>query len=349
MALLSYDDASSWSATIREAVEQGRMPPWLADPAPGRFSNDRRLPERDRQALLAWIDQGCPRGDDKDLPRPRAFAAGWRIGPPDAVVRMAEEYAVPAAPPKGGVPYQYFTVEAPFDEDRWVTQAEARAGAAEVVHHILVYIVYPGDRFIPGGPGRVLVGAAPGDTALVLPPGVAKKIPRGSKLVFQMHYTPNGKAQKDRSSVGLVFANGPPEREAITAGIGNPSLLIPPGDAHYKVEATYRFGRDAQLLGFMPHMHLRGKDFLYEAVHPDGRTEVLLRVPRYDFNWQGSYRLREPYPMPKGSRLHCVGHFDNSAGNPNNPDPTREVRWGDQTWEEMMIGWAEFAFDRPKD
>jgi peroxiredoxin len=350
MSLLSYDDAAAWSETIREVVEDQRMPPWLADPRYGKFDNDRRLPKKDKEALLQWIESGCPKGDDKDLPPAREFAKGWIIGKPDVVLSMEESYDVPATPPKDGVPYQYFTVPTNFKEDKWVVLAEAKAGAPSVVHHVLVFILAPGKKFHPDNPeNRVLCGMAPGDTALRLPPGVAKKVPAGSKLVFQMHYTPDGTARKDRSSVGLIFAKKPPERSAETMAVVSPFFKIPPGDANYKVEGSFKVPFDYQLLGFMPHMHLRGKDFLYEAIDPDGKKEILLSVPRYSFNWQLSYRLAKPHPMPKGSRVHCVAHFDNSVNNPNNPDPKKEVTWGDQTWEEMMIGWMEIAVDlKPK-
>jgi peroxiredoxin/mono/diheme cytochrome c family protein len=347
MSLLDYDDAAAWGESIREVVQEGRMPPWPADPKYGKFSNDRRLSDAQRKAVLDWIDAGCPKGDDNDLPPPKKFAEGWRIDKPDLVLSMGETFTVPAKVP-GGVPYKYFRVNPHFDEDKWVVQAEARAGAPSVVHHVLVFVELPGTKFDPRRPeAPVLCGVAPGDTALVLPPGTAKRVPKGSKLVFQMHYTPNGKEQKDRSSVGLVFARQAPEREALTLGIDRPQdLFIPAGADNQKAEATFTFREDGHILGFMPHMHLRGKDFVYEAIRPDGSREVLLSVPHYSFGWQASYRLDKPYPMPKGSRLHCLAHFDNSAKNPNNPDPTRNVRWGDQTWEEMMIGWAEIVYDR---
>jgi hypothetical protein len=347
MSLLEYDDAVAWSETIREVVAERRMPPWPADPKFGKFSNERRLSDTERKTLLSWLDAGCPKGDDRDLPKPKAFAEGWRIDKPDLVLSMAEEFTVPARAP-GGVEYKYFWVDPHFDEDKWVVQAEAKSGAASVVHHILIFIEKPGTKFDPSKPiAPVLCGVAPGDTALILPRGVAKRIPKDSKLIFQMHYTPDGKERKDRSSVGLVFAKAPPEREAHTLGITRPwEVLIPAGADNHKVEATFEFRSDGHILGFMPHMHLRGKDFTYEAVLPDGKTEVLLSVPHYNFGWQASYRLEKPYPMPKGSTLRCVGHFDNSAGNPNNPDPTKAAVWGDQTWEEMMIGWTEVVFDR---
>jgi peroxiredoxin len=347
MSLLTYEKAVTWSETIREVVSDRRMPPWHADPRYGNFSNDRSLSPEDRDTLLAWIDQGCPRGDDKDLPPPREFTPGWRIGQPDLVLTMLQEFAVPAVMPKGGVPYKYFYVPTDFKEDRWVEQAEARPGAAEVVHHIVVFILPPGKKFDPDDPhAQVLCGTAPGDMPLILPPGMAKRIPAGSRLVYQMHYTPNGKAQKDRSSVGLVFAKKPPQWVAHTAPVFNPSFLIKPGDGNCEVEAMFTFEEDALVVGFMPHMHLRGKDFLYEAIYPDKKTEILLSVPRFDFNWQSTYRLAKPRAMPRGTTIHCVAHFDNSAKNLNNPDPTQLVYWGDQTWEEMMIGWMDFAYDR---
>jgi peroxiredoxin len=346
MPLLSYRQAASWSETIKEVIEEGRMPPWHADPKIGHFSNDRRLSKEEKDTLLTWIAQGCPKGDDKDLPPPRTFDPKWKIGTPDLVVSMAEDFDVPAEAGKNGVPYKYFTVDPGFTEDKWVVRAECKPGAPEVVHHIIVFISAPGQAFIPGTRGaRVLAGLAPGDTALQLPAGVAKKVPAGSKFVFQMHYTPNGKAQKDRSSIALIFAKEPPKYEAITIPVGNPLFSIPPGDPNYEVESWFPVQNDGLILSFMPHMHLRGKDFLYEAVLPDGKKETLLSVPRFDFNWQNSYRLAKPYPVPKGSRIHCIAHFDNSEKNPNNPDPSKEVRWGDQTWEEMMIGWTEVMFE----
>lgn len=346
-ALQNYDDAVAWAASIREVVSEQRMPPWFADPKIGKFSNDRSLPAKDKETLLAWIDQGCPKGDERDLPGPKGFVDGWVIGKPDVVFHMPEEFEVPADTPPRGVPYKYYTVQTEYPEDRWVVAAEARPGASEVVHHIIVFVVPPGQGFNPNMPGtRVLVGTAPGDMPFRASKGMAKKLPAGSKLVFQMHYTPNGRKQKDRSYVGLIFAREPVERQIMTMPIGNPIFRIPPGDDNHKVESRFTFREDSRIIGFMPHMHLRGKDFLYEIIYPDGKTETLLSVPRYNFNWQSAYRLAEPRSVPKGTVLHCVAHFDNSAKNPNNPDPTKEVRWGEQTWEEMMIGWTDFVFEK---
>jgi peroxiredoxin len=350
-ALLSYDDAKAWAETIEEVVTEGRMPPWYADPHFGKFANDRRLPPGDREALLAWIKQGMPKGDDKDLPEPAKFADGWTIGEPDAVITMPREFEVPAEMPPGGVEYKYFRVPTNFTEDKWVVRAQAKPGVASVVHHIIIFIVPPGQRFAPDRPGAVLCGTAPGDMPLRLEPGLAKKVPAGSQFVFQMHYTPNGTAAKDRSSVGLVFAKQPPERRVLTRPIDNRLFTtrlqsIPPGAENHQIESEYTFSEDGHVISFMPHMHLRGKDFRIEAIYPDGKTQTLLSIPRYYFGWQSVYRFAEPVKAPKGTKIHCVAHFDNSAKNPNNPDPTKRVYWGDQTWEEMMIGWMDYYFDK---
>lgn len=347
-SLLTYEDAVAWADTIREVIQDQRMPPWYADPRYGHFSNDRRLPAEDRKTLLQWLDSGTPKGDDKDLPPPRKFDSDWAIGKPDLILTMPEEFSVPATAPKDGIEYQFLSIKTNFKEDRWVVRAESKAGAPEVVHHIVMFIVEPGRKFIPkAGNAPVLCGTAPGDMPLICPPGTAKKIPAGSDLIFQMHYTPNGKAQKDRSSVGIIFAKEPPERRVQTWPIHNPGLWIPAGADNYEMEASFKFKQEGYILNFMPHMHLRGKDFLYEAIYPDGKKETLLSVPRFNFGWQSVYRLAKPLPMPKGTTIHCVAHYDNSAKNPNNPDPTQAVFWGDQTWEEMMIGWMDFYYDQP--
>lgn len=353
MSLLTYDDAVAWSDTIREVVQQRRMPPWHADPRFGAFANDRRLPDEDTKAILAWIDIGMPAGKDGDLPPSRSFPEGWQIGKPDLLLRMPQPYDVPARMPKGGIPYKFFAVDPGFTEDRWVERAEVRAGAPGVVHHIVVFIQPKGEFFNPDGPGNLLCGTAPGDMPLILKPGQAKKIPAGARLLFQMHYTPNGKAARDQSMVGIIFAKDPPRQRVLTKPIHNPAFLtrfisIPAGADNFQIDAEHIFDADAHVLGFMPHMHLRGKDFRYEAVYPGGKRETLLFVPRYQFGWQSVYRCAKPLAMPKGTRLRCVAHYDNSDRNPSNPDPSRTVTWGDQTWEEMMLGWIEYYLDAEK-
>jgi peroxiredoxin len=348
MPLLSYDDVSNWSEMIREVVQERRMPPWHAAPGRLKFKNDRALSQQDRETLLGWIDQGCAKGEERELPAARKYADAWYIGKPDVVLTMPSEFTVPAKAPRGGVPYKYVRVETNFEQDMWIQAAEAKPGNKAVVHHIIVYVFPKGNR-----PGRnlddgigtgFLVAYAPGDLGVSYPAGAAKKIPKGATLIFQMHYTPNGVEQKDRSSVGLVFAKTPPKNEVKTKAIAQYFLSIPPGAKSHKVTAAATFRKDTDLWALLPHMHLRGKSFEYRAVYPDGKTEVLLSVPRYDFGWQATYVLDRPLRLPAGTRIECEAYFDNSADNPNNPDPTRTVRWGQQTWEEMMIGFVDYSF-----
>lgn len=348
-ALLSYDDAVHWAETIKEAIQEKRMPPWHADPNHGTFRNDRRLTDVEVATLTSWVDAGTPKGDDADLPPPRTFdESGWMIGEPDIVFQMPHEVTIQA---DGVVPYQYYQTETNFEEDVWISAAEARPGNRPVNHHIIVFVRSPKANLLDPEArlGGFLVGTAPGDMPLELPPGYARKIPAGSTLIWQMHYTPTGKEETDRSEVGLVLYKGkePPKGIALTKGISNRFFKIPAGADAHKVESQFTFNRDATLLSFMPHMHLRGKDFEYTAIFPDGTREVLLSVPKYDFNWQSTYRLAQPRHMPKGTKIHCVAHFDNSPNNPANPDPSKAVLWGDQTWEEMMIGWIDFTYDEP--
>ncbi len=342
-ALSNYDDAVEWSAMMKEVVLQRRMPPWHADPRYGDFSNNRRMPQEEVDQLIAWIDSNKPQGDPKELPPPPKYAEGWQIEQPDYVFELPKEVTVPA---KGTVPYMYFSVPTNFKEDVWVQAAEARPGNRAVVHHIIVFCRDPNKRGRQRGILEDnLVGTAPGDPPTVFPPGSARKIPAGSELIFQMHYTPNGKEQTDRSQVGLVLYKGkePPKYNIGSTAIINQRFRIPAGDPNHLVESKRTFQRDTLIFSFMPHMHVRGKDFLFRANYPDGRSEILLSIPAYDFNWQNSYTPTKPLLIPKGTTLECVAHFDNSAGNPANPDPTKEVRWGDQTWEEMMIGWLGTA------
>jgi mono/diheme cytochrome c family protein len=350
-SLLTYDDAVQWSDSIKEAVSEKRMPPWFADPHYGAFANDRRLKESDLKALLSWIDSGKAFGDKKDLPAERTYADGWVIGKPDVVFTLPEEQTVPAS---GTVPYRFFVTPTNFKEDVWIEAAEARPGNRAVVHHIIVSYRDPKTKGRSGngaaGGDGFIVGTAPGDMPLMLRPGVARKIPAGAELVWQMHYTPNGKEAKDLSQVGLIFYKGkePPKYNAQTLGIMNGNFVIPPGDSNHKVESEWVVPRDTYLLSLIPHMHLRGKDFKYQAVFPDGKTQTLLSVPKYDFNWQLTYRTEQPLHLPKGTKIHCTAHFDNSASNKANPDPKSEVTWGDQTWEEMMIGFVDFMWEQPE-
>jgi hypothetical protein len=336
------------------------MPPWHADPKHGSFANDRSLTKAERDTLLGWIAEGCPKGDMKDLPPAKQWPAGWGIGKPDVVFDLPEEVKVPAEAGPRGVPYRYLRVQTNYDEDRWIQAAEARPGSREVVHHILVYIIDPA-RMGKGkrGGGRtgvaqdgigngLLVAFAPGDLPMRLSPGYAKKLPKGALLVFQMHYTPDGVERKDRSSVGIVFTKEPPKYEVRTRAVTQQLFLIPPGAKAHEVRSRSTFDTDVEVLSLFPHMHLRGKDFKYVAVYPGDRKETLLSVPRYDFNWQTNYCPKKPLRLPAGTRIECTAHFDNSADNPNNPNPKKFVHWGEQTWEEMMIGFVDYAVKRDR-
>ncbi|HUG68456.1 MAG TPA: redoxin domain-containing protein [Pirellulaceae bacterium] len=344
-SLTSYDAASGWAEMIAEVIEQQRMPPWHASPEHGEFANDTRLTDEETALINDWVASGAPEGDPAELPPPRQFVDGWRIGEPDLIVKMSSKpFKVPA---EGEVRYQYFSVDPGFTEDKWIQAAECRPGNRAVVHHIIVAAGSPeqAGRRAHGNLGSDWLSAsAPGARPLVLPVGMAKRIPAGSRLVFQMHYTPNGTAQEDLSSIGLIFADPRTvKREVVTQKAAEPRFEIPPGADSHEVTARMTFRQDALMLAMFPHMHLRGKSFRYTATYPDKREEILLDVPHYDFNWQNAYEFKEPKLMPAGTKLTCVAHFDNSAANLSNPDPTATVRWGDQTWEEMMIGYFDMV------
>jgi peroxiredoxin len=336
-ALLSYDQVRKHAPMIREVIDERRMPPWHADPRYGHFANDRSLSPEERRAILAWIDRGTPLGDPKDLPPARQFAEGWTIGKPDVVFEMPDPYYVAA---QGVVAYIYFRVPTHFTEDKWIQAAEAIPGDRSVVHHIVVYVLPEtpaGERPRP----IHLCGYAPGDLPLSYPEGTAKRLPAGATILLQLHYTPNGKVRVDRSKVGFVFAKSKVTREAFTLGIANPDLMLPAHADNVAVASSYVLPSDARLLNLMPHMHLRGKDFEYKVTLPGQTPHVLLSVPAFDFGWQSYYNLDTPLTLPKGSRIDCLAHFDNSEKNPYNPNASQLVRWGEQTFEEMMIGYVD--------
>jgi thiol-disulfide isomerase/thioredoxin len=346
-SLLNYNDAVKRAAMIGEVTRERRMPPWHADPRFGHFANDRRVTSKEIETIASWIAGGMQRGNDEDLPKPARWPDGWAHGKPDLILSMPEEFSVPA---EGVLPYKSWIIDTNFAEDKWVRIAEARPGIRSVVHHVVVYILKEGQRGPVNRDGglSILVGWAPGDLDLVCPPDTALRVPKGARLRFEMHYTPNGTAVKDRSSVGLTFASKPPRYEMLIAEFANMAIEVPAHDPHYKAEATFRLRADARILSFAPHMHWRGKDYRYEVIYPDGKRKTLLSVPRWDFNWQNVYRFQEPLKLPKGAKLHAVAHWDNSVNNLLNPDPSKVVRFGLQSWEEMMVGYMVYVWERPE-
>ena len=355
MSLLTYADARPWARAMSRRVVEGSMPPWHADAVAGTFENERRLTAEEKAVISGWAEGGAPEGDPKDLPAPPSFVDGWKIGQPDAVLQMAEDYAVPAS---GTIQYQYFTIPTNFTQTKWLQAIEVRPGNRALVHHVLVYYQAPPDgsdvtpiigqvgllgrgggadnRPRAIGQRQLLATYAPGTAPASFRPGTAMRLPAGSRLVLQMHYTANGTAGTDRSKVGLIFANEPPSTEIRATQFVNTLFIIPAGDADYRVNAETTVQQDATLWGVFPHTHVRGKRWTYVLALPDGTMKPLLSVPKYDFNWQTYYMFKEPLEIPKGARILSSAWYDNSAANRSNPDPTKAVRWGDQTWEEMQ-------------
>lgn len=338
--LTSYEDVMGWEDTILEVLDDRRMPPWSADPAHGNFANDPRLSAKERELLETWVDNGMPEGDPDDLPPPPKFTAGWQIDQPEEIIYMNKDRKPFRVPAEGIVDYQRFVVDPGWDEDKFIVSAEARPDCRSVVHHILVYV-------IPKGAERrdinqIVAGYAPGAPPIDLPDGIAIHVPAGSKLLFEMHYTPNGSEQDDLSYLGLRFTERKNVRKLLRGQIAiDQEFTIPPGEANHEVSATYHARQDEYLISMTPHMHLRGKSFRYVAHFPDKTKKVLLDVPNYDFNWQLKYILDEPIRIPPGTKIKCTAVFDNSERNLTNPDPTVAVGWGDQSEDEMMIGFME--------
>ena len=353
MAFSTYQQTRPWAKAIREAVQTRKMPPWFADPCCGKFSNDRSLTSSERETLARWADSGAQQGRESDAPPPKQWPEGWNIGTsntaPDAVIEMPRAFRVPKT---GAVEYQYFIAPTGFQQDRWVQSVEVRPSERAVVHHAVVYIREPGDTWTRGPTkADILAVYAPGSAPEVYPAGMAKLVKAGSDLVFEIHYTPSGKAVEDRIKVGMVFAAAqhPPDKRVLTLQMDNEKFLIPAGDRDFRMSVWGTLPNDALLLGFFPHMHLRGTAFEYNRLLDDGLPETLLRVKPYDFYWQLYYRLAEPMPLKKGTRLNWIATYDNSAANPRNPDPAADVRYGPQSWEEMMVGFFDVAVDASVD
>jgi hypothetical protein len=360
MSLITYQDARPWAKSIRQAVVTKKMPPWFADSHYGKFSNDRSLSQAEIDTLVAWVDGGAKEGDPKDAPAARKFIEGWNIGTPDVVLEMPNAFEIPAS---GKVEYMYVILPTGLKEDKWILATEVRPSNRAVMHHVIVSIREPGSTwmadqkpgvvFLPprgnrGGelnsglsgyvPGQVILPASDG-------PRRATLLKAGSDIVFQLHYTPNGTATTDKTKIGIIFAKNPPERRLVGGNSASMRFAIPPGDPNYEITGSSTLQYDCDLVSMMPHGHLRGKSYEYRIVRPDGTSETVLSVPKYDFNWQLTYYLENPIHLTKGTKIEVVAHYDNSANNPYNPDPTKEVHWGEQTWEEMMMGYFNVAVD----
>ena len=389
MSLLDYKSARPWAKSIRQAVLTRKMPPWFADPQYGHFANDPRLNDREIEVIRAWVDSGAPEGDPEDLPKAPQFTEGWRIGKPDIVIDIGEDYAVKP----GNDMYEHFIVPTNLTEGIWIRAAELRPGNRRVVHHAHVnpvtgakqagpatiqsmtsidrYLEHNGKLthirmdapvlddacaadapdlpYIHGFQEGALASYLPGRQPDVFVDGSAKWIPPGTKLEFTIHYARTSSAtETDRTSVGLYLAPGPPERVLHRIDLRNFFFLIPPGEPNHEVKRCYTFEKDKLLLSITPHMHFRGKDVRYEVTRPNGKREVLLSVPHYNFDWQLVYRFQDPILIEKGSVLTLTAHFDNSANNPANPDPAKAIRWGDKSEEEMLANYIEYVEPDPR-
>lgn len=341
MPLRTYSEVRPWAKALKQAVATRTMPPWHADPTIDHFRNDRRLSDNEIAAIVKWADSGAPEGNRADMPKLPDFVEGWVIGKPDITIDTGKDFNIPA---EGVVPYQYFKVDPGFKEDTWIQAAEVRPSQRSQVHHILVFVQDGGKRVTRAGEqfSDMLIGYAPGVPTITWDPDTAFLVKAGSTLLFQVHYTPNGKPSVDRSVLGLKIRHDPPAYRAFSGSATQFRLNIPPGDPNYQATATHEFKEDVTLLDMTPHMHLRGKAFKYVITYPDGRSEELLSVPKYDFNWQLSYILAEPRQVPAGSKIEATAWYDNSPNNKYNPDPSKTVHWGDQTFEEMMIGFFNY-------
>ncbi|RME04663.1 MAG: thiol-disulfide isomerase [Deltaproteobacteria bacterium] len=343
LPFMTYEEVRTQAEMIKEVVVTRRMPPWFADPNYGTFSNDRRLTEREIDTFVTWVDSGMPKGAEQDLPPPRHYAGRWMHGLPDKIVEMEEPFIVPA---EGVLDYQYFLVDPGLKEDVWLQNSEVVPGTA-AVHHILVYLLPPGEFNPFREDGRVVLvgGAGPGELATAFPPDVGLRLPAHSRFLFEIHYTPTGKVERDRSAIGLTFADRRPRWEVHTNGLLNTMISIPPGAADFEIQKSFSFPYDIRVLSFMPHMHLRGKSWEYRVRYPNGRIETLLKIPNYDFNWQIIYHFADPPRIPRGSKILCIAHWDNSPNNPRNPDPSRRVTFGFQISDEMMNGWMNYIVE----
>ena len=347
MSLIRYEEVRPWSRAIKAKVASRAMPPWFADPAVGSFKNDPRLTPADIVTVTDWVDAGSPRGAGFP-PDPPTLPDGWSIGKPDAVFSVAQSNRVPTA---GTIPYRYYRIHADFNQDRWIRSFEIRPDAGAPVHHVIASASTHNSAPIASeqrpGAGLQLGGSTPNKPGIQYGPDVARRLPAHSDIILEVHYTPNGTVAPAGLKLGIVWAPEPPRIQAFSVGVMNSTFTIPPFVSRHEVIASRRFDTEVVLLAMMPHMHLRGRSMVYTAKYPDSTTEVLLRVPKFDFSWQLTYELAEPRVLPRGTIVDVAATYDNSSGNKSNPDPSVPVKWGEQTWDEMMVGWLTVGQVRP--
>jgi hypothetical protein len=339
MELLTYEQARPWAKAIKEKVLLRQMPPWFADPKYGTFSNDPSLSAKEIDTIARWVDAGAQRGDPKDMPKPPKFTEGWQMGEPDLIVELPE-VQIPATGP------DYFptpSIPLNISEDHWIRAVEIRPSNREVTHHSAIFSTAAGAALGGSGFFDVVAVWAVGTPPTVYPEGMGRWIRKGQTLRTNLHYHPNGKPQVDRTRIGFYFGKGELKKEVVAALAGTFNVFIPPQEPNYELRATYVVDQDIQMVSLFPHMHLRGKDMKMTATFPGGREETLLNVPAYNFDWQLFYYPKTNITLPKGTRIDLVAHYDNSAANKKNPDPTRQVNFGEASTAEMMFGMFEFT------
>lgn len=342
-AMAGHGKVKNYAAMIEEVLLTGQMPPWHADPAHGHWANDRSMTPEETQTLLRWVAAGAPRGEGPDpLTEALATEPAWQLGSLDFVVKLPKAEAIPAT---GVLDYRHIAVDLPITNDVWIAALDVKPGNRRVVHHVIMRAKWDGGPDDGSGFGINLTGWAPGMVLTKFPAGTGKFVPRGAKIDMEMHYTTMGSPQTDQTEIAFYLLPAKPERELFTRSALQPDLNIAPGADESRDTAIHGFTRPATIYTLMPHMHLRGKWMRFDLLLPNGKRETLLNVPRYDFNWQTIYRLAEPRHVPAGAWLVVTGGFDNSPGNPANPDPKKRIHFGLQSWDEMFIGFFDAADD----
>jgi hypothetical protein len=346
-SMSSHQKVKSMSSMIEEVLLTRRMPPWDADPTIGKFANDQSLSVPEAQTLLRWIHQGAPLGDGPDplAAAVRPPAEEWPLGKPDLILRLPKPEEIPAT---GVLNYRHVEVRADNLTEAWVGGIWIKPSNNKVVHHVIARLK-EGGRRDHLGQSEMFAGWAPGASRGMFPEGSGKFIPKNARFDLELHYTPNGTPQTDQTEVGLYLLREKPAKRYEGVPVVNATFEIPPGEDDSQVQAMYCFKRPATLYGVTPHMHLRGRWMKFDALYPDGRKETICSVPRYDFNWQLTYVLNQTKKIPAGTWVIITGGYDNSTRNPANPDPAKTVHWGDQSFDEMFLGWYNVTWDETRE